>query len=101
VPHRLAELAVAWHGDAGLLLETHDLGDTRSELVLEAALVRRHAGFARAIGLDQIVRAREASGVARQDLIAALPHDASSISLGEVSGVYSIAGWCALAQPAM
>ena len=93
VPHRLPELAVAGDGDAGLLLQAHDLGDARAQLVLETTLVGRHARFPGTIRVDQVLGARQASSVARQDLIRVLPHEASSVVCGaSVIGVYSIRG---------
>src|SRR5438094_1836529 len=77
--HRLPELAVARNRDASLLLQAHDLGDARPQLLLEAALVARHARLSGTIGLDQGVRAWQTSGMASQDLISALPHGASSM----------------------
>src|SRR5262249_13446276 len=73
VAHRLAVLAVARHGDTGFDLAAHDVGHSRSELLLERRLVGL-ARFARPIGLDEIVRPRQAAGVAGEGAIAALAH---------------------------
>src|SRR5262249_17855105 len=60
--------------DAGLLLQTHDLGDARPELILESPLVGRDTRLAGAVGLDQRVGPWQASGLARQDLVTAVFH---------------------------
>jgi hypothetical protein len=74
VPHRLAELAIAGNADAEVSLATHNVGDGRTKLSLEALLVGRAAGFAGPIRLDQVVRARQASGVTREDVVTAVLH---------------------------
>src|SRR5207249_632268 len=74
VAHGLAELAVAGNVDADLALTPHDGGDGIAEPALEVRLVRCRARLAGAIGLDQLVGARQAPHVRGEDAITAVPH---------------------------
>ncbi len=71
--HRLAVLAVARHGDAGGHLAAHDVAHGRRERFLERRLVDL-ASLALMVGLDKVVRPRQAAGVAGEDAIAAASH---------------------------
>src|SRR5581483_6845871 len=44
-------------------------------MFLESLFVSRLARFARAIGFDQVIRTRQAAGLARQNMVAARSHD--------------------------
>ena len=74
MPHRFSELAVAGNADARVRLAAYDVGDGGPELSLEAHLVARACRFERSVRFDQVVGARQASGVTREDAIAAVPH---------------------------
>src|SRR6266700_3301467 len=71
--HRLAVLAVPWHGDAGGHLAAHDVAHRRAERFLERRLVDL-AGLALMVGFDESVGPRQAAGVAGEDAIAAGLH---------------------------
>ena len=75
LPHRFAVFAVTGHIDADASLTPHNVGDGRPQLFLKPALVHRLARLARAVRLDQIVRARQAADMAGQNVIGAGPHD--------------------------
>src|SRR6202034_1110857 len=74
VAHGLAELAVTRHVDADFLLPAHDIAHRRFEGLLESPLVGGFAGFALAIGFDQVVGTRQATGVTGQNVVAAGSH---------------------------
>src|SRR5262249_53233145 len=78
VAHRFAVLAVARHGDAGRGLAAHDVRPRLGELLLERRLVDL-AGLAAGVGFDQLVGARQAAGVAGDDVVAARLHALPSL----------------------
>ena len=78
VPHRFAELAVTRNVDAGLPLATDHIDNRALQQFLKARLIHSLPGRALAIGLDQVVRPRQASDVAGEDVIAAVAHAACS-----------------------
>ena len=96
VADRLAELAVARHVDAELLLMAHGIADRAPQRRLERRLVRRLAGVARAVRRDQIVGARQAADMARQDMVGAgshgpLPHSWRLASAAPCASASSLA----------
>src|SRR5262249_51284871 len=80
VSHRFPVFPVARDVDADVPLAPHDILDRRSQLLLKTMRVDRSSGLARPIRLDQIVRARETSGVTGEDAIAARFHGAPPLS---------------------
>src|SRR5262249_30333672 len=71
--HGLAVLAVAGDVAAGGLLPAHDVLHGQTQSILIAGLVLRLARLPAAVQLDQLVRPRQAAGVAGEDpLLAAL-----------------------------
>ena len=74
--HGFAELAVAWNVDADFFLSADHIDDGGAEMLLEALLVSRFARFACAIGFDQVIRTRQAAGLACQNMVATRSHDA-------------------------
>src|SRR5262249_33811732 len=78
MPHRLAELAVARNVDAGLALTADHVDYRCLQQLLKARLIQALAGLPLAIGFDQVVRPRQASNVAGEDMIAAVAYTACS-----------------------
>ena len=75
VAHRLAELAVARDVDADVLLLADNVDHGRLPASCRtAASSLACAGFARAVGFDQIVRSRQAARLARENVIPAHTH---------------------------
>src|SRR5208282_6590582 len=75
LPHRLAELAVARDVDAEIPLMAHDIANCRAKPLLKFGLGACPISFAEPVGLDQIVGARQAAGMAGQDAVGAGSHD--------------------------
>ena len=73
--HRLAVFPVARDIDADASLLPHNAGDGGPQLFLKLTLVHRLACLPGAVRLDQIVRARQATDMAGQNVIGAGPHD--------------------------
>jgi hypothetical protein len=72
--HGLAVLAVAGDVDARGLLPSHDLLDRRAQALLVSRLILRLTRLACPVELDQIVRARQAAGMTRDDALSAVFH---------------------------
>jgi hypothetical protein len=74
VPHRFAVFAVAGDVDPEFVLPPHDIDGRGAELRLQTRLVHRLTGATCLIGLDQLVRPRQAASMAGQDALVAAFH---------------------------
>src|SRR5215471_9363526 len=79
--HRLAELAVARHIDAELALLAHRIHDCCAERRFEGGRFAQFTGIAGAVRFDQRIGPRQASDMARQDMILAPSHSALPASM--------------------
>src|SRR6185437_14120219 len=78
VGHRLAELAVTGHIDAERLLMFHDVDGRGAKLILKRLFITL-AFPARAVRENEILRARQAAGMARQNVVGAVAHRPSPL----------------------
>jgi hypothetical protein len=69
--HRFAEFAIARDIDADFALAADNVVDCLAKRLLKRPLVTRFSSFACTVGGDQLVRAGQAPGVARQDVVGA------------------------------